>query len=298
MKKKCRNNVHLQHFCYHLSKPFVYFMASVFSISLLISSVLPFVVFQPISGQIVDSSIINVDKPKELSARDIQDSRYSDLVNFTSKIQQIYGHLNASLLNKQAGNESLAFAHASHPIAEVYPLVERQVANTNNSLNQLLYSTLVNLPKVSTDSAYDQYLSTVESTDDLLKDITRAVLPEDLQNDVVFNSFVIINLLDLAGYEYQIAVTNGTITTIFEYQDSRAFIKQAEKLMSILMAAPHTSANSSGLMPLVNSLNNSIEAVSTPEEVYLTIDAIFSKLESILGIDKLTLLSKLGVTTD
>ncbi|HKR72573.1 MAG TPA: hypothetical protein VJR94_00525 [Candidatus Nitrosocosmicus sp.] len=239
-----------------------------------------------------------INNPQEISPDDILDFRYSDLVNFTSKIEQIYGHLNASLLNKYAGNESLTFAHASHPIAEVYPFVSPQIANTSQSLNQSLYSILVNLPELSRNMTNDEYLRTIQSTNDILKDITDAVIPKNLQNDVLFNSFVIVNLLDLAGYEYQAAVTNGTISAIFEYQDSKAFIKQAEKLMSIFNADPETSAGSSGLFPLVSSLNTSIGEVATPEEIYLSIDRIFSKMTTILSTDKLTLLSKLGITTD
>ena len=131
-----------------------------------------------------------------------------------------------------------------------------------------------------------------------MKDITNEVIPKNLQNDVLFNSFVIVNLLDLAGYEYQASVTNGTITAIFEYQDSKAFIQQAEKLMSNFYIDPETSVDSSGLLPLLSSLNTSIDEVSTPEEIYLSIDEIFSKMSLIISTDKLTLLSKLGITTD
>lgn len=239
-----------------------------------------------------------VDKPQEISPDNILDFRYSNLVNFTSKIEQIDGHLNASLINKYDGNESLAIVHATHPIDEVYPFVAPQIANTNQSLNQSLYSILVNLPEVSRNSTNDEYLSTIQSTKDILKDIINEVVPKNLQDDVLFNSFVIVNLLDLAGFEYQAAVTNGTITAIFEYQDSKAFIQQAEKLMSIFYADPETSVESSGLLPLVSSLNTAIDEVSTPEEIYLLIDRIFSEMSLIISTDKLTLLSKLGITTD
>ena len=131
-----------------------------------------------------------------------------------------------------------------------------------------------------------------------MKDITNEVIPKNLQNDVLFNSFVIVNLLDLAGYEYQASVTNGTITAIFEYQDSKAFIQQAEKLMSIFYVDPETSVDASGLLTLISSLNTSIDEVSTPEDIYLLIDGIFSKMSLIISTDKLTLLSKLGITTD
>jgi hypothetical protein len=285
-------------YSYQFIKSTTYFKVITLVIPLLVISVIPFIFIQPINGQISDKTITIVDKPQEISSDNILDLRYSNLVNFTSKIEQIDGHLNASLLNKYDGNESLAFAHATHPIAEVYPFVAPQIAKTNESLNQSLYSILVNLPEVSRNSTNDQYFSTIQSAKDILKDITNEVIPKNLQNDVLFNSFVIVNLLDLAGYEYQAAVNNGTITAIFEYQDSKAFIQQAEKLMSIFYVDPETSVDSSGLLTLVSSLNASIDEVSTPEDIYLLIDGIFSKMSLIISTDKLTLLSKLGITTD
>jgi hypothetical protein len=51
-------------------------------------------------------------------------------------------------------------------------------------------------------------------------------------------------------------------------------------------------------LTLVSSLNTAIDEVSTPEDIYLLIDGIFSKMSLIISTDKLTLLSKLGVTTD
>ena len=285
-------------YSYPFIKSKTYFKVITLVIPLLVISVTPFIFIQPINGQISDKTITIVDKPQEISSDNILDLRYSNLVNFTSKIEQIDGHLNASLLNKYDGNESLAFAHATHPIAEVYPFVAPQIAKTNESLNQSLYSILVNLPEVSRNSTNDQYFSTIQSAKDILKDIKNEVIPKNLQNDVLFNSFVIVNLLDLAGYEYRAAVNNGTITAIFEYQDSKAFIQQAEKLMSVFYVDPETSDEVSGLLTLVSSLNTSIDEVSTPEDIYLLIDGIFSKMSLIISTDKLTLLSKLGVTTD
>ena len=289
----CRPN-----YSYQFIKSKTYFKVITLVIPLLVIPIIPFIFIHPINGQISDKTVTIVDKPQEISSDNILDLRYSNLVNFTSKIEQIDGHLNASLLNKYDGNESLAFAHATHPIAEVYPFVAPQIAKTNESLNQSLYSILVNLPEVSRNSTNDQYFSTIQSAKDILKDITNEVIPKNLQNDVLFNSFVIVNLLDLAGYEYQAAVNNGTITAIFEYQDSKAFIQQAEKLMSVFYVDPETSVDSSGLLTLVSSLNTSIDEVSTPEDIYLLIDGIFSKMSLIISTDKLTLLSKLDITTD
>ncbi len=151
--------MHRPNYCYQFTKANTYFKVIVPVISLLIISAIPFIIIQPINGQISNNTLNIVDKPQEVSPDNILDLRYSNLVNFTSKIEQIDGHLNASLLNKYDGNESLAFAHAAHPFAEVYPFVAPQIANTNQSLNQSLYSILANLPEVSRNSTNDEYLT-------------------------------------------------------------------------------------------------------------------------------------------
>jgi hypothetical protein len=48
----------------------------------------------------------------------------STLVDFSSNIEQIRGHLNAAVMNKEAGNNTLAKAHTLHPIAEIYSIIE------------------------------------------------------------------------------------------------------------------------------------------------------------------------------
>ncbi|HJY14941.1 MAG TPA: hypothetical protein VJ225_02845 [Nitrososphaeraceae archaeon] len=48
----------------------------------------------------------------------------STQVDFVSNIEQIRGHLNAAVMNKEAGNNSLAKAHILHPIAAIYSTIE------------------------------------------------------------------------------------------------------------------------------------------------------------------------------
>ncbi len=266
-----------------------------FVIPLLFIALTSFISFQPIIGQINDKSVSGLEKQKGLSISNIFDPSYSNLVNFTSKIDQIHGHLNASLLNKYDGNETLAVAHAAHPIAEVYPLVAPQIASANKSLDLSLYSILVNLPEISKNSTNEEYANTIQSTKTVLKQIVNEVIPKGMQDDLTFNSFVAVDLLDTAGHEYQEAITNSTITAMVEYQDSQAFLQQAEKLLSSLhLLNQRSTLDSYDFIALLSSVNSSIVEVSTPKEVYILIDRIFQEISSVSGIDKFTLLSKLG----
>ena len=53
-------------------------------------------------------------------------------------------------MNKFDGNETFAVARAAHPIAEIYPIIESQIAKVHKSLSDTLYSKLVSLLELST----------------------------------------------------------------------------------------------------------------------------------------------------
>lgn len=64
----------------------------------------------------------------------------STQVDFASNIEQIRSHLNAAVMNKEAGNNTLAKAHTLHPIAEIYSSIEPQISNV--TLNETLATNL------------------------------------------------------------------------------------------------------------------------------------------------------------
>ena len=66
----------------------------------------------------------------------------STQVDFVSYIEQIRGHLSAAVMNKEAGNSTLAKTHKLHPIAEIYSTIEPSISNINSTLNNTLASDL------------------------------------------------------------------------------------------------------------------------------------------------------------
>ena len=70
-----------------------------------------------------------------------------------------------------------------------------------------------------------EFQGQVDNIDTLLNNSVQAVVPSsELDNNVAFNPSVVARLLDIAGHEYEEAVSNGTIMAIVEYQDGQAFI--------------------------------------------------------------------------
>src|ERR671921_239894 len=207
-------------------------------------------------------------------------SSNSTLIEFVSNIEQIRAHLNAAMMNKQAGNNSLAQAHTLHPIAEIYSSIEPQIANANMTLNQTLASNLDELSRIVNSSTTDEFNTQAQKINGLVNQTVKQVVPVETANNSTFSLAVVVDLLSIASAEYGEAVENGTIKEIVEYQDGQAFVSRAQDLMV---------QTSTGLLQektpeiqetnkLFSDLNTAIQNKSGPELVDTSIRAIIHEI--------------------
>jgi hypothetical protein len=209
-------------------------------------------------------------------------SSNSTLIDFVSNMEQIRAHLNAAMMNKQAGNNSLAQAHALHPIAEIYSSIEPQIANANMTLNQTVASNLNELSQMVNSSTTDEFNTQAQKINGLVNQTVKQVVPVETVDNSTFGLAVVTDLLSIASEEYGEAVENGTIKEIVEYQDGQAFVSRAQDLM--------IQTSSTGLPPqeqtleieetnkLFSDLNTAIQNKSSPELVDTSIRAIIHEI--------------------
>jgi hypothetical protein len=209
-------------------------------------------------------------------------SSNSTLIAFVSNMEQIRAHLNAAMMNKQAGNNSLAQAHTLHPIAEIYSSIEPQIANANMTLNQTLASNLNELSQMVNSSTTDEFNTQAQKINRLVNQTVKQVVPVETVDNSTFGLAVVADLLSIASEEYGEAVENGTIKEIVEYQDGQAFVSRAQDLM--------VQTSSTGLPPqeqtleiqetnkLFSDLNTAIQNKSSPELVDTSIRAIIHEI--------------------
>ncbi len=210
------------------------------------------------------------------------------LVEFVSNIEQIRGHLDQALINKESGNDTLAQAHTLHPIAEVYSSIEDQLANQNSTLNQTLSAALQNLSSSITNATVQEFESQEDSVNMLLNNsVQTLVLTADLNNPT-FNASVVARLLHVAGHEYEEAVENGTVKAVVEYQDAQAFIHRAESIFS--SSARNINQSMAHEVEEVNeffsNLNGAVNNKDDPETVETTINGIIHELAEITGLSE------------
>jgi hypothetical protein len=217
------------------------------------------------------------------------------LVEFVSNIEQIRGHLDQALINKESENNTLAEAHTLHPIEEVYSSIEDQLANQNSTLNQTLSAALQNLPSSATNATLQEFESQIDYVNTLLNDSMQAVVPSaEFSNNPAFNASVVGRLMHVAGHEYEEAVENGTVKAIVEYQDAQAFIYRAHLVFN--SSASNINQSMAHEVEEVNeffsNLNGAVNNKEDPATVETTINGIIHELAEITGLSESQLIGE------
>jgi hypothetical protein len=216
------------------------------------------------------------------SATSASDLTNNSQVKFRSNIEQIIGHLDAAMLNKESGDDTLALAHAFHPVAEVYSLIEPYIVDTNSSLNQTLGSALDHLTAIAKNSTAQEFSMGVEQANELLNKTIDIAIPLQLRDNLTFNRMVMTDLLNTAENEYEEAVANNTIKEMVEYQDAQAFISRAENLSTQISDTMLESTQE--INEIFSELNNKIMNISSFESVQATIQQLVHEISEAAGI--------------
>ena len=219
----------------------------------------------------------------------------ASLVEFVSNIEQIRGHLDQALINKESGNNTLAQTHSLHPIEEVYSTIEDQLANLNGTLNQTLSAALQNLSSTVTTANLQDFENQIDDINMLLNNSVLALVPSsELNNNPAFNASVVGRLLHLAGHEYEEAVANGKVIEVVEYQDAQAFIHRGESIFK--SSASRINQNLAHEVEEVNeffsNLNAAVNNREDPTTVETTINGIVHELAEITGLSESQLIGE------
>lgn len=203
-------------------------------------------------------------------------------VEFVSNIEQMKGHLEQAVANKENGNNSLTLAHVLHPIAELYDLIEIELVTADSNLNRSLATSLNELSKNVEKLDSSQFIEETNKVNGMLNNAIKLIVPED---NSTLNLIVVSNLLDTANAEYEEGVINGTIKQLVEYQDATGFISRAGSLFndtsSMLDESKKTSADQ--VRNLFLPLKAKVQTKSDAKDIETLINEINQKVSSIIG---------------
>lgn len=212
----------------------------------------------------------------------------STLVDFDSNIEQIRGHLEQAIANKEIGNTTLAKAHTLHPIEEIYSSIAVQIDAADPGLNQSLSSSLGQLSNMVDNSTVEEFKSKASDINGLLNDTVGKVISVQEINDSGFNLMVVGNLLSVANNEYKEAIENGQLKEIVEYQDGQAFISRANSIFN--ETSPLIPQEMTADVPVISGffadLRNEVQEKSNPEVVSSAIGSITHEIAEVTGISE------------
>ena len=230
----------------------------------------------------------NQDNATVITASTTANMPNASSAGFVSNIEQIRGHIEQAIVNKEADNNTLAKAHTLHPIEEIYSSITAEISSTDPSLNQSLSSSLNKLSNMVDNSTVEEFKTRATDLSGLLNETNSKVVSTEQRNNATFNLTVVADLLSVADVEYKEAVENDTVKEIVEYQDGQAFISRAQSVFN--QTAPMIPQEESAEVEEINSffsdLENAVQSKADPEVVTNSIRAIVHEISEVTGISE------------
>lgn len=212
----------------------------------------------------------------------VADAQTYNKLEFVYNIEQMKGHLEQAIVNKENGNNTLTQAHIQHPIVEIYDAIEAQLAAVDSNHNTLLFNSLNQLSKNADNSDLAQFKEQTSGVNQILDKAIDLVTPED---NSTFTLIVASWLLDAANTEYDSGVRNGKIIQIVEYQDAIGFISRSESLLNDTLPMLNQSMKVTGdeAYKLYPELNSKVLTMVDINDIYMTTSQIKQKIANITG---------------
>lgn len=203
-------------------------------------------------------------------------------MEFVFNIEQMKGHLEQAVVNKENGNNTLTQAHIQHPIVEIYDAIEAQLTSVDTNHNTVLLNSLSQLSKNSDNLDLAQFKEETNGVNQILDKAIDLVAPE---NNNTLTLIVASWLLDAANSEYESGVRNGQIIQIIEYQDAIGFISRSESLLNDTLPALNQSMKATGAEAynLYPELNSKVQTMAHIDDIYTTTSEIKQRIANITG---------------
>jgi hypothetical protein len=201
-------------------------------------------------------------------------------IEYVYNIEQMKGHLEQAIMNKEDGNNTLTQAHILHPIVEIYDFIEAPLVTVDSNLNHTLYTSLNELSQNVEKLDLSQFTEETEKSNQLLNDAIKLIVP---QENSTLNLIVASWLFDVANIEYESGVRDGKVVEIVEYQDASGFISRAESLVkdSLPMLNQTMKSTAEKVLSLISPLKSEVR---NKVDIQIPISEIKQKISNMTGI--------------
>jgi hypothetical protein len=212
----------------------------------------------------------------------LAESQTYNEIEFVYNIEQMKGHLEQAVINKEDGNNTLTQAHIQHPIVEIYDSIEAQLTSVDSNHNTLLFNSLNELSKNADNLDLSQFKEETEEVNQILNKAIDLIVPED---NSTLTLIAASWLLDATNAEYEEGVRNGNVIQIIEYQDAIGFISRSESLLNDTLPVLNQSMKISAdeAKKLFAELNLKVETKADTDDIRMSTNEIKQKISNITG---------------
>ena len=203
-------------------------------------------------------------------------------IEFVYNIEQMKGHLEQAVVNKENGNNTLTQAHIQHPIVEIYDTIQVQLASVDSNHNTLLFNSLSQLSKNADILNLAQFEQETNGVNQILDKASNLVSPGD---NSTLTLIVASWLLDAANAEYESGIRSGKIIQIVEYQDAIGFTSRSESLLNDALPTLNQSMKVTGdeALKLYPQLDSKVQTMADINDIYTITSEIKQKIANIMG---------------
>lgn len=196
---------------------------------------------------------------------------------FHGYIEQMIGHLDASILNVQNNNSVLAVAHALHPIEEIVDVINSRLIQTNETLAKDFSSKLNKYVQTVRSDNLNKIIIEKRELEKLLSNaLDQSISLEKRTNrDYILN--VTAELITIASEEYAESMSQGNIINFLEYQDGQQFFQRSISLLNKSQA--YLSENDKNYLTGLNKLKKGMDSKIDPSEIDMNVKDMLCEIK-------------------
>ena len=197
---------------------------------------------------------------------------------FHAYLEQMIGHLDASILNVQNNNSVLAVAHALHPIEEIVDVINSRLIQTNETLTKEFSSKLNKYVQTVRSDNLNKIVIEKRELEKLLSNaLEQSISLEKRTNrDHILN--VTADLITIASEEYAESMSQGKIINLLEYQDGQQFFKRAINLLDKSQAYLSENDNKNYLTR-IDDMKKGLDSKIDPSEIDMNVKDMLCEIK-------------------
>ena len=212
----------------------------------------------------------------------LAESQTYNEIEFVYNIEQMKGHLEQAVINKENGNNTLSQAHIQHPIVEIYDSIEAQLTSVDSNHNTLLFNSLNELSKNADNLDVTLFKEKTNEVNQILNKAIDLIVPE---GNSTLTLIAASWLLDATIAEYEEGVRNGNVILVIEYQDAIGFISRSEALLNDTIPTLSQSMKISAeeAKKLYSELNSKVQSKADIKDIQISTNKIKQKISNVTG---------------